>query len=240
MGRIIPICEISNQGGVARRPLRIPPFLQCARVARPVEAPTAVDVIGRHHAVGNDEHVARVYGERRRNFTGQHFWARGYFVSTDGRDEAVVRDYYHSRQPDRARARGVSTLSGRGLPQATESVGYADSGRISRRRESLSAGGGRTPPAQTGRTAENRSMLKMPRIKRFNPGRLKIDHVSSHDGQTVGHKAVAAIKGRSIPSSSLSSAAATPSQWTAPRSPAGSRRTPPRIPTTRRRPAPPR
>jgi len=27
-------------------------------------------------------HVARVYGERKRNFVGQHFWARGYFVST--------------------------------------------------------------------------------------------------------------------------------------------------------------
>ena len=38
-------------------------------------------------------HVARVYGERRRNFTGQHFWARGYFVSTVGRDEAVIRAY---------------------------------------------------------------------------------------------------------------------------------------------------
>ena len=27
-------------------------------------------------------HLARVYGERKRNFTGQHFWARGYFVSS--------------------------------------------------------------------------------------------------------------------------------------------------------------
>ena len=31
-------------------------------------------------------HLARVYGERKRNFVGQHFWARGYFVSTVGRD----------------------------------------------------------------------------------------------------------------------------------------------------------
>ncbi len=31
-------------------------------------------------------HVARVYAERKRNFVGQHFWARGYFVSTVGRD----------------------------------------------------------------------------------------------------------------------------------------------------------
>jgi putative transposase len=37
-------------------------------------------------------HIARVYGEHRRNFTGQHFWARGYFASTVGRDEAVIRD----------------------------------------------------------------------------------------------------------------------------------------------------
>ena len=38
-------------------------------------------------------HLARVYGERKRNFVGQHFWARGYFVSTVGRDETVVREY---------------------------------------------------------------------------------------------------------------------------------------------------
>ena len=30
-------------------------------------------------------HLARVYGEKKRNFVGQHFWARGYFVSTVGR-----------------------------------------------------------------------------------------------------------------------------------------------------------
>jgi putative transposase len=45
-------------------------------------------------------HVARVYGERRRNFTGQHFWARGYFVSTVGRDEAVVRDYIRRQEEE--------------------------------------------------------------------------------------------------------------------------------------------
>ena len=33
-------------------------------------------------------HLARVYGERKRNFVGQHFWARGFYVSTVGRDEA--------------------------------------------------------------------------------------------------------------------------------------------------------
>ena len=38
-------------------------------------------------------HLARVYGERKQNFVGQHFWARGYFVSTVGRDEAVIRNY---------------------------------------------------------------------------------------------------------------------------------------------------
>ncbi len=47
-------------------------------------------------------HLARVYGERRRNFVGQHFWARGYFVSTVGRDEAVIRNYIrHQEQEDK-------------------------------------------------------------------------------------------------------------------------------------------
>ena len=43
-------------------------------------------------------HLARVYGERQRNFTGQHFWARGYFVSTVGRDEATIREYIQHQE----------------------------------------------------------------------------------------------------------------------------------------------
>src|SRR5579872_4571574 len=43
-------------------------------------------------------HLARVYGERKRNFVGQHFWARGYFVSTVGRDEATIRAYIKSQE----------------------------------------------------------------------------------------------------------------------------------------------
>ena len=43
-------------------------------------------------------HLARVYGERKQNFVGQHFWARGYFVSTVGRDETVVREYIRQQE----------------------------------------------------------------------------------------------------------------------------------------------
>jgi putative transposase len=45
-------------------------------------------------------HLARVYGERKRNFVGQHFWARGYFVSTVGRDEAVIRAYIRNQEQE--------------------------------------------------------------------------------------------------------------------------------------------
>ena len=45
-------------------------------------------------------HLARVYGERKRNFVGQHFWARGYFVSTVGRDEAVIRSYIQKQEQE--------------------------------------------------------------------------------------------------------------------------------------------
>jgi len=38
-------------------------------------------------------HIARTYAGKRRNFIGQSFWARGYFVSTVGRDEGVVKKY---------------------------------------------------------------------------------------------------------------------------------------------------
>ena len=44
--------------------------------------------------------IARTYMGRKKNFTGQHFWARGYFVSTVGADEATVRDYIRSQEAE--------------------------------------------------------------------------------------------------------------------------------------------
>ena len=45
-------------------------------------------------------HIARVYGERKRNFVGQSFWARGYIVSSVGRDEAVIRAYIRDQEKE--------------------------------------------------------------------------------------------------------------------------------------------
>jgi putative transposase len=45
-------------------------------------------------------HLARVYGERKHNFVGQHFWARGCFVSTVGRDEQVIREYIRNQEKE--------------------------------------------------------------------------------------------------------------------------------------------
>lgn len=66
--------------------IRIPPKYSVSQVIGYIKGKSAI-------------HLARVYGERSRNFVGQHFWARGYFVSTVGRDEAVVRAYIQ-RQED--------------------------------------------------------------------------------------------------------------------------------------------
>jgi putative transposase len=48
-------------------------------------------------------HLARVYGENKRNFVGQHFWARGFFVSTVGRDEKVIRAYITRQEAEDTR-----------------------------------------------------------------------------------------------------------------------------------------
>ena len=37
---------------------------------------------------------------RKRNFTGESFWARGYFVSTVGLDEEVVREYIRDQEKE--------------------------------------------------------------------------------------------------------------------------------------------
>jgi putative transposase len=45
-------------------------------------------------------HLARTYGERKKNFVGQHFWARGFFVSTVGREEEVIREYIRRQEEE--------------------------------------------------------------------------------------------------------------------------------------------
>ena len=45
-------------------------------------------------------HLARNFGGRQRNFTGCSFWARGYDVSTAGRDEEIVRRYIRQQQAE--------------------------------------------------------------------------------------------------------------------------------------------
>ena len=48
-------------------------------------------------------HLARVYGEKKRSFVGQHFWARGYFVSTVGRDQELIREYIKKQDAEDTR-----------------------------------------------------------------------------------------------------------------------------------------
>lgn len=45
-------------------------------------------------------HIARNYMGRKRNFRGQHFWARGYYVSTVGIDEGVIRQYIQEQEAE--------------------------------------------------------------------------------------------------------------------------------------------
>lgn len=44
--------------------------------------------------------IARKFGGREKNFTGQHFWARGYHVSTVGRDEETIRQYIRKHEDE--------------------------------------------------------------------------------------------------------------------------------------------
>jgi len=47
-------------------------------------------------------HIARAHMGHKRNFVGQSFWARGYFVLTVGRDEKMIREYIqHQEHEDR-------------------------------------------------------------------------------------------------------------------------------------------
>jgi putative transposase len=44
--------------------------------------------------------IARYFGGRQKNFTGEVFWARDYFVSTVGLDEKMVRAYIRNQEQE--------------------------------------------------------------------------------------------------------------------------------------------
>jgi putative transposase len=47
--------------------------------------------------------IARKFGGKGRNYTGESFWARGYYVSTVGLDEQVVRAYIRKQEEEDVR-----------------------------------------------------------------------------------------------------------------------------------------
>ena len=65
--------------------LSIPPKYAVAQVVGFIKGKSAIN-------------IARNYLGRRSNFTGQHFWARGYWVSTVGKDEKAVREYLQKQE----------------------------------------------------------------------------------------------------------------------------------------------
>jgi len=60
--------------------ISIPPKYSVANVVGYIKGKSAI-------------HIARRFRGKERNYTGEHFWARGYFVSTVGRDEITIREY---------------------------------------------------------------------------------------------------------------------------------------------------
>lgn len=67
--------------------LSIPPKYAVAQVVGYLKGKSAI-------------HIARTYGGRERNFVGEHFWARGYWVSTVGRDEEEIRQYIQDQEAE--------------------------------------------------------------------------------------------------------------------------------------------
>lgn len=54
--------------------------------------------------------IARQFMGKAKNFTGENFWARGYFVSTVGLDEEFVRAYIREQEKEDERYEQLSLL----------------------------------------------------------------------------------------------------------------------------------
>jgi putative transposase len=67
--------------------ISIPPKYSVAQVVGYIKGKSAI-------------HIARVYAGARKDFRGQNFWARGYYVSTVGRDETTIREYIRAQEEE--------------------------------------------------------------------------------------------------------------------------------------------
>ena len=67
--------------------ISIPPKYSVAQVIGYIKGKSAI-------------HIARNYLGHRKNFTGEQFWARGYHVSTVGRDEEAIREYIKAQEAE--------------------------------------------------------------------------------------------------------------------------------------------
>ena len=50
--------------------------------------------------------IARQFGGKQRNFTGEHFWARGYAVSTVGFEQRQIQQYIRAQETDEGNSQG--------------------------------------------------------------------------------------------------------------------------------------
>jgi putative transposase len=67
--------------------IAIPPKYAVAQVVGYIKGKSAI-------------HIARAYLGRKKNFVGEHFWARGYYVSTVGKDEVATRNYIKQQEKE--------------------------------------------------------------------------------------------------------------------------------------------
>ena len=85
-------CRIeTGQGGImpdhVHMVISIPPKYSVASVIGYIKGKSAIA-------------IARDFGGCQRNFTGEHFWARGYFVSTVGMDEEAIKKYVENQMAE--------------------------------------------------------------------------------------------------------------------------------------------
>jgi putative transposase len=77
-------------GDHVHRLLSIPPKDSVAQGGGCIKGKAAID-------------IARTFMGRRKNSTGHHCWARGYDVSTVGREEAMIREYSRTQEAEERR-----------------------------------------------------------------------------------------------------------------------------------------
>lgn len=94
MGKILHELAKQKESQISEGNLSLDHVHMCIEIPPKYAVSSVLDFLKGKSAIA----IARTFQGKERNYTGAHFWARGYAVSTVGFDEEIIKKYIREQE----------------------------------------------------------------------------------------------------------------------------------------------